>query len=290
MSDASPKSISVFRKIPLTALVALGNLLGIIPGVFKVLDILMKFSGLNIGYLQSKRYGSSFVFDLSDYTHRKMLLNCFERAELKCVLNLVNEGDQVVDIGANVGFITIPVARRAGGGRVIAVEPIHRNFIELSAHVGLNDLKNVDVRNIAVGNQRNDLIMENITPSSDVSSGFWRRVDLSSATSVRVPCVPLAEIISKVSSVELLKVDAEGMEFEILSSAKELLNPNFIHNLMIELTFDKEGIDKNSSDSVKLLMDRGYSIYRVSLFGKLKSIDALKIRKTNNVLNVFACQ
>jgi hypothetical protein len=57
---------------------------------------------------------------------------------------------------------------------------------------------------------------------------------------------------------------------------------------MIELTFDKEGIDKNSSDSVNLLLDRGYSIYRVSLFGKLKPIDAHKTSITNNVLNIFA--
>lgn len=257
--------------------------------MFKVLDFGMKFVGLNKGFLTSSRFGATFVFDLQDYIHRKLLLNCFERADINHVLNLVDSGDYVVDIGANVGFITVPVARSVGDqGRVIAVEPIPSNFKELQAHIKLNRVSNVVLFHTAVGNSPHNLILDNLTDTSDISSGFWRRVETRSASSVDVPCVPLSEIIGGIPRISLLKVDAEGMEFEILSSAKDQINPKFISNLMIELTYNKDGIDKNSSDVVNLLIDRGYSIYRVSLFGNIRRIDPFEIGITNNVLNVFA--
>jgi hypothetical protein len=58
--------------------------------------------------------------------------------------------------------------------------------------------------------------------------------------------------------------------------------------LMVELTFVKTGISKESAEVANLLKSRGYKLYRVSIFGKLIQIDPVNSSMKNNVLNLLA--
>jgi FkbM family methyltransferase len=72
--------------------------------------------------------------DLSIY-----LFGAFEPSVVRRYPRLVSPGDVVVDIGANVGAHTLPLARAAGGsGRVFAFEPTTWAFAKLEANLALN--------------------------------------------------------------------------------------------------------------------------------------------------------
>ncbi len=72
--------------------------------------------------------------DLSIY-----LFGAFEPSVVRRYRRLVSPGDVVVDIGANVGAHTLPLARAAGGsGRVLAFEPTCWAFAKLQANLALN--------------------------------------------------------------------------------------------------------------------------------------------------------
>ena len=58
----------------------------------------------------------------------------------------------VVDVGANIGAFSVPLANRVPRGRLIAIEPQRVVSQLLSANIQLNGLPNVDVRPIAVLN------------------------------------------------------------------------------------------------------------------------------------------
>lgn len=67
----------------------------------------------------------------------------------------VTSGDMVVDVGANVGTISLVCAKAVGTrGRVVAIEPHPRIFHCLEENIALNDLGGtISVFNAAAGSQ-----------------------------------------------------------------------------------------------------------------------------------------
>ena len=64
---------------------------------------------------------------------------------------LIEPGDVVVDVGADIGALTVPLARAVGpAGRVLAFEPQPTVFQNLCANLALNDLLHVQAFNAAL--------------------------------------------------------------------------------------------------------------------------------------------
>ena len=69
----------------------------------------------------------------------------WEEKELQMLLHaFVTEGDIILDVGANIGSFTIPMAKAVGiHGMVYAWEPLRGNYQKLVANIALNGLSNV---------------------------------------------------------------------------------------------------------------------------------------------------
>ena len=66
----------------------------------------------------------------------------------------VNNGDSVIDIGANIGTTAISLSRSVGeSGKVFAFEPQQIISQCLSANVLLNNIKNIEVYTLAVSSK-----------------------------------------------------------------------------------------------------------------------------------------
>ena len=60
----------------------------------------------------------------------------FELGVSECLWRLLDAGETALDVGANIGYMTCLLARRAGvGGKVIALEPHPQIFTELDDNV-----------------------------------------------------------------------------------------------------------------------------------------------------------
>ena len=62
----------------------------------------------------------------------------------------IQNGDIVVDIGANLGVFTIYAANRSRKGKVFSYEPFPGHYKRLKEHVEINELDNVVTNNLAV--------------------------------------------------------------------------------------------------------------------------------------------
>jgi len=101
--------------------------------------------------------------------------------------------DTVVDIGANIGAITIPLAKVAK--KVISYEPLFTGA--LADNVKLNKLTNVTILPLALSNKESEYIT-------------------FSSKSARVKCITFAGILSVANyKIDFLKVDCEGGEWYI---------------------------------------------------------------------------
>ena len=135
----------------------------------------------------------------------------------------------IFDVGANIGTWTTWAARFWPQGIVHAFEPQHQVFQMLCGNCAINNLYNVHAHNVALGYQR-DVVTVN-EPDYFYQQDFGRfsllhghRVK-DSGRSMMVQIETLDSIMEKfaVSKLDLIKIDAEGMDVMILRGALETI-------------------------------------------------------------------
>jgi FkbM family methyltransferase len=122
-------------------------------------------------------------------------IDSLQRVEGNSWFDGVRSTDFVLDIGANIGAITIPLASKAG--YVVAIEPLFSDY--LKDNVRLNNLDNVHIMEYAISNQK----------TMDVIFSSRRK---------KVACLPFKLLIDELPQIDFLKVDCEGGEWDILPS------------------------------------------------------------------------
>ena len=72
-------------------------------------------------------------------------------ASTRAVLENVKIGNVVVDLGANIGYYSLILAKLVGNeGKVFSFVPVPKNFSELEKNIKLNNYSNVIAENIAI--------------------------------------------------------------------------------------------------------------------------------------------
>ncbi len=148
------------------------------------------------------------------------ILEVFEYGEYE-KLNV--NGKIVIDVGAFIGDSAIYFAIK-GAERVIAIEPIPINYLEMLENIKLNslDIKKIMPINAALGSERGNLRIKIIEPhmySLRNSPLDELRTWNSNDTYVYVPKITLMDIINEFNidtSRSVLKMDCEGCEFDII--------------------------------------------------------------------------
>jgi len=132
-----------------------------------------------------------------------------------------NEGDVVVDIGAHVGLFSIYLAKRHPFLKVFAFEPFPANFRNCVENLRLNNVENVVLSPKAIANESRLLNMATDPGNSGGASAVVRAFE-SNGIVRDIPSIALDEVFSlhKIDRCKLLKIDCEGMEYEILSGTR----------------------------------------------------------------------
>ena len=87
----------------------------------------------------------------------------FSESEVEMLGKLVSRGDTVIEVGANIGALTVPLAKFVGPqGNVVAFEPQRILFQNLCANIALNGLTNVRTANAAVGRENGSVTLPKI--------------------------------------------------------------------------------------------------------------------------------
>lgn len=149
----------------------------------------------------------------------------YEPATLHLFDQVLRPGDAMIDVGANIGVMTLHAAVRVGArGRVLAVEPHPDHYQRLVRNVALNELTNVKTVNAALGEAAErrpifDLPHENGGSASLVDAGDAR----VKAGAVQVLRLDDLARESGVPAPRLIKIDVEGFELPVLLGAPRTL-------------------------------------------------------------------
>src|ERR687894_2137208 len=156
------------------------------------------------------------------------------------------EGDTVVDVGAHMGRYTITSSKSVGQhGRVIAVEAHPYNFRILYNNLRLNKLQNVSALNCAVYSKKGRLKL--YLPDEDL--GYTMHHSLMTnylATKnrkqkegryIEVQADTLDNLLRSkgITTVNWIKIDVEGAEYEVLKGAVETLAESKDISILVEV-------------------------------------------------------
>jgi len=194
-----------------------------------------------------------------DVGHVIYFYGTYEESESLAFLSEIRDSDICLDVGANVGFYTLTMARRASCGTVHAFEPVQLNYSLLSTNVLLNHFQNVTINSFVVG----DLV--GATPFVVTEDGaFSSMVDTGRNPVNKCVTLPATTIDHYVDNhrlprVDCIKVDVEGAEEKVISGAHRLLadqqrRPRLV---MLEL-YDPMLACYGSSTAKMLEIMRGY--------------------------------
>ena len=123
----------------------------------------------------------------------------------------------VLDVGAHIGAFAASAARSAPGVMVYAFEPAPENFALLSNNMARNGLSNVVLAQRAVSGARGVRQLH----IADSPAEYSLHIVKCGGGQLAVESTTLAEIIAEhgIETVDLLKMDCEGAEYEILEAA-----------------------------------------------------------------------
>jgi FkbM family methyltransferase len=179
----------------------------------------MTAEGFN--HLRDCRHGR-MLFNINDkYIGRSLeLYGEFSEPEITLLTKYLKPADTVVEVGANMGSHTVPLAQAvSGGGEVIAFEPQRLIFQTLCANLALNSISNVRVFPYAVGEAQGTLLVPELDPTLVNNFAALELGTHESGEQVAVVCLDDMEI----PACRLLKIDVEGMELAVLKGAKDLI-------------------------------------------------------------------
>ena len=138
-------------------------------------------------------------------------------------LGRMSAGDTFVDVGANIGIYSLHGARRVGhAGKIIAFEPTPETFQILKTNVKMNQLPNVDCRQLALADRNGKLsLVAGDRPASNRFAGPTQQI----GKGLEISATTLDEFCSanSVAKVDFIKADIEGGERDFFVGARSIL-------------------------------------------------------------------
>lgn len=167
------------------------------------------------------------------------------------LLHLLQPDDLMIDVGANVGAISV----MAGGigARAVAIEPVPESFGWLQQNVALNDLgSRIDTLNVAVGERSESVMM-----SSGRGAGNHIALD-GSEPNVECLCATLDRIVAG-RPVTVVKIDVEGFEVPVVRGGTETWAQPSLKAVVAELKGhgNRYGYDEN--EAVAIFAAQGFT-------------------------------
>ena len=185
---------------------------------------------------------------------------------LQKILLLINESDYVIDIGSHVGLMTIPIANKIGSkGMVYSFEPQKMLYFLQCGNLALNNIRNVEIFNAAMGKSDGELFVDDID-YSEVGNfgGFGIKKGYDYSKFIKTNKNKLMKVVVKnldqflnLKKCNLIKLEAESFEKKILQGGLKFLE-KFRPTMIIE------NHPLEPSELNKFLFSQNYDLYWIN--------------------------
>jgi FkbM family methyltransferase len=174
--------------------------------------------------------------------------------EARAVMDVLKPGMTAVDVGANIGALTLPRAQAVGpAGKAVAIEAQCGDFHMLCGNIAMNDLVNVRPILAAAGSRPGVISVPRFTLDRPNNFGALSLVAGEQPAMDRVEVITLDSLA--LDACHLIKIDVEGMEREVLLGAADTIG---CHRPVLCVENDREA---KSEALLGLLFELGYRVW-----------------------------
>ena len=185
------------------------------------------------------------------------------------ILDNVKPGWTCVDIGANIGAVSVPLWSKVGpSGMVISVEADPINIDKIKANLKLNSCPEDYVANVAIADKKGVMQLR-VYPECN----GWQTLGNPSFAKnyesyiIDIPAIDFVELADtyKITTVDFIKIDVEGAEILVLDGMRSFLSEKKIACLVFEVNhLMLEGMNSNVRQLMSFWEDFDYELWRLA--------------------------
>jgi len=185
----------------------------------------------------------------------------FEQSFVSRILDALQPGDVVYDVGANIGMISCLVAAsgRERGVVVHSIEPEDRNAAALRRNSQLNALTNLQVHELALGDESGTAELH---VSGEAGEGTHSIIEGGSPDShpITIQIASGEDFMGRdAPPPDVVKIDVEGFEMSVLKGLAPALDAGTVRDLFIEIHPTLlEQVGSSAEELRAWLRERGY--------------------------------
>ena len=184
----------------------------------------------------------------------------YEAGTLHVMRHLLRPGDVFLDVGANVGLMTVVAARFVGPkGRVYAFEPVQGTARLLERNVALNNASNVEVVPMALGARRERRVITEHLETHRGAASFATGGVGTGSEEVQVDTLDAFVRERRLEGrVRLVKIDVEGWEEQVLVGGEQTLRASTAPALIVEYSMPVQraaGRERGLYETIRSLND-----------------------------------
>lgn len=185
----------------------------------------------------------------------------YEPDLLRFLLHEIEPNSVFVDVGANIGALSCPLARMRSDITVVAVEASPQIVPFLQQNIVANDL--AKVRMIALAAHSDPAELEFYVPPA-AHFGMGSRAPQFHVEPVRVPADRLDNLLTRDerTRVSVIKIDVEGAELDVLEGARSTLAARKPVVVLEFVDWAEERLHERGA-AQRLLLEIGYELYEL---------------------------
>jgi FkbM family methyltransferase len=149
----------------------------------------------------------------------------FSQGEVEFILALLSPASVVMDIGANYGALTVPIAQQVR--QVYAFEPQRPAFYAMAANLALNNLENVVCENVALASESGFITVPRLDYAAGNNIGGLElgRPGVTGQGFYNVRAETLDDYAgrNRIRQLDFIKIDVEGMEEAVLRGGQKTI-------------------------------------------------------------------
>ncbi|QPN59130.1 FkbM family methyltransferase [Synechococcus sp. CBW1002] len=180
----------------------------------------------------------------------------------EAMMNSLEPGMRVFDVGANVGYYTEKFADCVGpSGSVHAFEPVPASASMIKGMVAARPW--IEVHQCAVADQPGELVMDAECGSTSPTNKVAISTLGGAGTGMTVPVETIDLIAEKVGVPAAIKIDVEGYEWHVLEGSRKTLSSSDLHHVFVEVHFallEQRGLINAAADIASVLAGAGFEV------------------------------
>src|ERR1700730_1461942 len=207
---------------------------------------------------QTTPWGNKIEIDVNETIGNSIYsTRIYDLALSETLWRLIEPDNFVLDIGANIGFITSLCSYKTGeNGKVWAFEPNPLIIQRLTRNIQSSNFKNITLFPVALSDSNKEGFLE-LPEMFAINQGVAFIVAENNNNAIKIELRKLDDLIPGNTLINVLKIDVEGHELSVFRGAENLLNKKLIKNIVYE---DQDIYPSKIAD---FLSEKGYQIFRI---------------------------